>query len=72
MMEKAAAEIKNAENALIAKINVGKLVETRAENRNYRIDLELVRDRVSEGLEEEARHVKQTMMMLQNKIDRLK
>lgn len=72
MMEKAAIEIRNSENALLAKINVGKLVETRAENRTYRPNLELVRDRVSEGLEEEAKNLKKTMMMLQNKIDHLK
>lgn len=71
-MEKAAIEIRNSENALLAKINVGKLVETRAENRTYRPNLELVRDRVSEGLEEEAKNLKKTMMMLQNKIDHLK
>lgn len=71
-MEKAAIEIRTLENALLAKINVGKLVETRAENRTYRPYLELVRDKVVSGLEEEARNVKKTMMMLQNKIDHMK
>lgn len=68
-MEKCLAEILCLEKAWRAKVDALKLAETRLENRAQRSGMELCCDDPYNGLCDEVAHIKETIQMLEDKIN---
>lgn len=70
--EKFLKEIENLENALDRKLNSKKLVETRCEERLYRIGSELCLDQTTIGLRKEWLELDNTIQILTDKLNQTK
>lgn len=70
--EKFLKEIENLENALDRKLNSKKLVETRCEERQYRIGVELCLDKTTVGLHKENCQLDHTTRVLTDKLNETK
>lgn len=70
--EKFLIEIEKLEDALDRKLNPKKLVETRCEERLYRIGTELCLDKTTIGLHEENIQLEYTIQMLTDNLNKTK
>ncbi|VVC43023.1 Hypothetical protein CINCED_3A004158 [Cinara cedri] len=70
--EKFCNEIQNLENALDRKLNCKKLIETRCEERLYRLGAELCLDKPTTELRKEHFQLENTTKILTNKLDQIK
>lgn len=70
--EKFLKEIENLENALDEKLNSKKLVETRCEERLYRVGAEMCLDRTTIGLHKEHVQLDNTIQILTDKLNQIK
>lgn len=70
--EKFLIEIKNLENALDRKLNSKKLIDTRCEERQYRIGAELCLDKTTIVLHKENIQLDNTIRILTEKLNQTK
>lgn len=68
-MDKLAADLNVMGEQFSDKVNAMKVAETRLETRGYRPGIELADDEANLGLKEEVRTLRETIRVLQEKLD---